>query len=181
MNIKTILSKPLPVVWYRFVQLVKLKMYFKTKFWQKIEPKVHQKVSKSKNTWTAKSELFSKDFSAKAFPENLQKETISNANEIVNGNILVFDVSYKFTQPISWNTDWRANHAWRNNYYKSYSFYEKNKVKEFDVKFPWELSRLSFLIPVARAYQLQQDASQLAYIQHILSDWKTSNPIGFSV
>ena len=97
MNIKTILSKPLPVVWYRFVQLVKLKMYFKTKFWQKIEPKVHQKVSKSKNTWTAKSELFSKDFSAKAFPENLQKETISNANEIVNGNILVFDVSYKFT------------------------------------------------------------------------------------
>ena len=34
---------------------------------------------------------------------------------------------------------------------------------------------------MARAYQLQQDASQLAYIQHILSDWKTSNPIGFSV
>ncbi|WP_160130087.1 alginate lyase family protein [Kordia antarctica] len=181
MNIKTILSKPIPVVWYRFVQLVKLKMYFKTKFWQKIEPKIHQKVNKSKNTWNAKSLLFSDDFSAESLPETLQTQTILNANEIVNGTISVFDVNYTFTQPISWNTDWRENHSWKNKYFKGYSFYEKNKAKEFDVKFPWELSRLSFLIPVARAYQLQKDASQLAYIHEILSDWKSKNPIGFSV
>ncbi|MBC8755340.1 alginate lyase family protein [Kordia sp. YSTF-M3] len=181
MNIKTILSKPLPVVWYRFVQLVKLKVYFKTKFWQKIEPKVHQKVSKSKKTWNAKSLLFTNDFSATDIPEMLQQQTISEANNIINGTISVFDVTYKFAQPISWNTDWRADYSWKNKYFKGYSFYEKNKAKEFDVKFPWELSRLSFLIPVARAYQLEAKKDQLAYIQEILSDWKTSNPIGFSV
>jgi hypothetical protein len=181
MNIKNILSKPLPVVWYRFMQLIKWKIYFKTKFWQKIEPKIHQTVSKSKNTWNAKSLLFSDDFVATDLLSDLQQQTISDANNIINGNISVFDVNHTFTQPISWNTDWRADHSWKNKYYKGYSFYETNKANEYDVKFPWELSRLSFLIPVARAYQLQQDASQLVYIQEILSDWKTNNPIGFSV
>jgi len=181
MNIKTILSKPLPVVWYRFVQLVKLKIFFKTNFWQKIEPKIHQKVSKSTTTWNAKSLLFSDNFVATDISESLQKQTISDANNIINGNISVFDVDYKFTQPISWHTDWRADYEWKNKYFKGYSFYEKNKAKEFDVKFPWELSRLSFLISVARAYQLEQKTDQLAYIHSILADWKAKNPIGFSV
>ncbi|EDP96954.1 alginate lyase family protein [Kordia algicida OT-1] len=181
MNIKTILSKPLPVVWYRFVQLVKLKMYVKTKFWQKIVPKIHQEVSKSKETWKAKSLLFATDFKASEIHQALQQQTILDAEHIMNGNISVFDVEYRFTQPISWHTDWRADYEWKNKYFKSYSFYEKNKAKEFDVKFPWELSRLSFLIPVARAYQLEEKATQLAYIQSILADWKVKNPIGFSV
>ena len=181
MNIKTILSKPLPVVWYRFVQLIKLKIYFKTKFWQKTEPKIHQTVSKSKETWSAKSLLYANDFIATDLNQELQTKTISDATNIMNGTISVFDVEYKFIQPISWNADWRGDYTWENKYYKGYSFYKKNKAKEYDVKFPWELSRLSFLIPVARAYQLQQDAAQLAYIKEILSDWKTKNPIGFSV
>ena len=181
MNIKTILSKPLPVVWYRFVQLVKLKVYVKTKFWQKIAPKIHRKVSKSKETWKAKSLLFTTDFTATDLHQPLQKQTISDANRIMNGNISVFDVEYTFTQPISWHSDWRADYEWKNKYFKGYSFYKKNKAKEFDVKFPWELSRLSFLIPVARAYQLEEKATQLAYVQSILTDWKAKNPIGFAV
>ena len=181
MNIKTILSKPLPVVWYRFVQLVKLKLYAKTQFWQKIEPKIHQTVHKSKATWKAKSLLYATGVKATDIHQELQQQTIADAHRIMKGNITIFDVEYQFTQPISWHTDWRGNHEWKNNYFKGYSFYQKDKTKEFDVKFPWELSRLSFLIPVARAYQLENNEAQLAYVHDILTDWKAKNPIAFAV
>ncbi|PTX60434.1 heparinase II/III-like protein [Kordia periserrulae] len=156
-------------------------MYAKTKFWQKIEPKIHQTIHKPKATWKAKSLLYATDFKSSDIPQKLQQQTIAAANCIMKGNIAIFDVDYQFTQPISWHTDWRVHHEWKNNYFKGYSFYHKDKTKEYDVKFPWELSRLSFLIPVARAYQLENNEAQLAYIHAILTDWKVNNPIAFAV
>ncbi len=181
MNIKTILSKPIPVVWYRFVQLIKLKIYTKTNFWYKIEDKVHKKIANTKSPWKEKSGFFSESFSASDIPESLQTIAIDGAKDIMDGKISVFDVSYNFTTPFRWNTDWRADYTWENNYFKTYSFYEQQKTKEYDVKFPWELSRLSFLIPVARAYQIEEKKHQLAYLHEILTDWKTNNSIAYSV
>ena len=177
MNIKTILSKPIPVIWYRFMQLIKLKIYLKVSFWKKIE----QRISKIENSWNVKSDFFSKNFLPNDIPESLKNGVIKNANEIINGSISVFDVNYEFKRPIHWNEDWRANKTWENKYFKLYSFYEKDKLNEYDVKFPWELSRLSFLIQVARAYQLEEKESQLLYIYSILKDWKIKNPIAYSV
>lgn len=180
MNVKTILSKPLPVVWYRFVQLLKWKFYYKTKFWHKLEAKVQRKVNNNKH-FTGVSSLFSSEFSERDIPQTLKNETLATAKEIIKGNIPIYDLSYSLNTQLPWKEDWRVQHHWKDKYYKSFSFYETNKVKEYDVKFPWELSRLSFLITVARAYQLENDTSKLDYIEEILTDWKTKNPVGFSV
>mgnify|MGYP003665421709 FL=1 len=181
MNIKTILSKPIPVVWYRFKQLLKLKYYYKTQFWSKVEIQVANKISNTK-TYTTKSNLFHSDF--KGYSEtkqDLNTITLKNANGILKGTISVFDVAYQFKFPLQWNIDWRANETWENKYFKGYSFYKPNKEKEFDVKFPWELSRLSFLIIVARAYLISNEQKYLDFLYTILKSWKEENPIAHAV
>ncbi|WP_299883676.1 alginate lyase family protein [uncultured Lacinutrix sp.] len=181
MNIKTILSKPIPVVWYRFKQLLKLKYYYKTQFWSKIETQIANKVSRTE-ICISKSNLFHDGF--KGYNEStleLNNTTIENANRILEGKIFVFDVEYKFTFPLQWNVDWRANETWDNKYFKGYSFYKPNKEKEYDVKFPWELSRLSFLITVARAYLISNEEKYIDFVYSTLKNWKDQNPIAYSV
>lgn len=183
MNIKTIISKPLPVVWFRLVQLVHLKIYHKTNFWSKIESKIFQKIAHSKIPWRHRSLIFSSDFSNydDAFLASLQTDIKKNSNAILQGSISIFDKPYHFERPFAWNTDWRANHQWENIYFKGYSFYEKEKQVEYDVKFPWELSRLSFLIPVARRYLIDNKAEHIDYVHGVLNHWKQKNPIAHAV
>lgn len=181
MNIKTIISKPIPVIWYRFKQLVKIIYYHKTKFWTKVEVLVTNQVSNSE-TYKAKSNLFHNDFKGyNNTTQDLNNTTLKNANNILNGVISIFDEAYQFEFPIQWNVDWRANEKWENKYWKNFNFYQKNKIKEFDVKFPWELSRFSFLITVARGYLIKNDAKYLTFIRSILKHWKTENPMAYSV
>ncbi|WP_044401332.1 alginate lyase family protein [Lacinutrix sp. Hel_I_90] len=181
MNIETVVSKPIPVVWYRFKQLLKLKYYFKTQFWSKVEKQIATKVSKG-TAFKTKSNLFHDTFNGyNELTSVLNNITLDKANRILEGTISVFDVDYQFTFPLQWNVDWRANETWENKYFKGYRFYKPNKEKEFDVKFPWELSRLSFLITVARAYLINNDAKYLAFVNTTLQDWKTKNPMAHSV
>ncbi|SNY95024.1 alginate lyase family protein [Flagellimonas pacifica] len=183
MNIKTILSKPLPVIWFRVVQLVYLKIYQRTKFWEKTTISVSDKIATSKTTWKEKSLLFCAEF--RGYEDvilNGNRQYIRKSSEsILKGNIPIFDSAHRFEKPYVWNTDWRVGHKWKNNYFKEYGFYEKEKPVEYDVKFPWELSRLSFLIPVARHYLLDNKTKNLKYLSDILTDWKQNNPLAYSV
>ncbi|MFD0863130.1 alginate lyase family protein [Sungkyunkwania multivorans] len=181
MNIKTVLSKPIPVVWYRFKQLVKLKYYHRTKFWDTVENLISDKIEKE-GTHKSKSGLFHADFSGyDQRSSELNQTILADASRILAGSIAIFDTEYTFEFPIRWNSDWRSGHTWKNKYYKGYSFYKPNKEKEYDVKFPWELSRLSFLIAVARSYLLTKDEKYLTFVRSTLEHWKTKNPIAHSV
>ncbi|GBF18511.1 MULTISPECIES: alginate lyase family protein [Arenibacter] len=180
MNIKTILSKPIPVVWYRFVQLIKLKFYFRITFWGKIERKINRFTTYRK-PWKEKSCLFDKSLSPLNITETLRIKIIENADKIKSGKISIFDVDYHFNLPIAWNKDWRTSKMWKNAYFKSYAFYEKEKEQKYDVKFPWELSRLSFLITVAQAYQINENKDYLGYVHSVLLDWLSKNPLAYSV
>ncbi len=183
MNIKTILSKPLPVVWFRFVQLIRLKFYHRTGFWTTVESKVSRKVESSKSIWKQRSLLFCKKFNNydDTFLTSIQAHIRESSDCVLQGEISIFDVNYQFERPFNWNTDWRANYQWKNTYFKGYSFYEKEKPVEYDVKFPWELSRLGFLIPIARRYLLNNKKEHLDYVHEVLQDWKQKNPIAHSV
>lgn len=181
MNIKTIISKPIPVVWYRFKQLLKLKYYHKTQFWYNVERKIATKISNS-TTFISKSSLFHDDF--KGYNDStreLNSTILNEAKRIIEGTISIFDKDYSFNFPLQWNKDWRTNQKWENKYFKSYNFYKQNKEKEYDIKFPWELSRLSFLITIAKAYSLTQDKKYLDFIYTNLKNWKELNPIAHSV
>lgn len=183
MTINTILSKPLPVVWFRAIQLIRLKIYYRIGFWSKIEARVKGKISKAESEWKQKSQLFSKDFDGydNNLPKSVHENIIQSSCSVIQGNIQIFDVVHPLKKPFDWHTDWRFGHKWKNRYFKEYSFYEKEKDRGYDVKFPWELSRMSFLIPVARRYLLENKKEHLDYVHDVLYDWKKNNPLANSV
>jgi uncharacterized heparinase superfamily protein len=51
-----------------------------------------------------------------------------------------------------------------------------NKGRPSDVKRPWELSRLQWLIPAAQAFQLYGDERYAVAAKDILAQWMTANP-----
>jgi hypothetical protein len=181
MTLKTILSKPLLVLWYRLIQLLKIKYYNSTNFWSKLESKVELKVLNSE-TCTEKSDLFDKNFTNYNRSSKVLIEEITyKADTILSGTITVFEKPYQFSYPLNWSEDWRFNKKWESKNYKSYMFYEPDKTNNYDVKYPWELSRLSFLIPVARAYLLTEQIGYLNFINETLTHWKLKNPIAYTI
>lgn len=77
--------------------------------------------------------------------------------------------------------DWRFNHRWDKRYFREYTFYEQ-KQTPYDVKMPWELSRLAFLVPVL-AHQVVKgaDAATVSWVTTILKRWDRENPLAYSV
>lgn len=104
------------------------------------------------------------------------------AESIANGRVDIFDQEYQFDwNSVPWHTDWRWQHTWESAYYKSYNFYISNKDRPYDVKFPWELSRLSFLLPLAQAAVLDADQHWLDQITRIVTDWEQANDVAYTV
>lgn len=46
-----------------------------------------------------------------------------------------------------------------------------------DIKVPWELSRLQWLLPVGQAYILENDEEYAAFARAIIEDWIVANPV----
>lgn len=51
-----------------------------------------------------------------------------------------------------------------------------NKGRPSDVKRPWELSRLQWLIPAAQAFQLDGDERYAIAVREVLEQWMAANP-----
>lgn len=78
-------------------------------------------------------------------------------------------------------TDWRFGHQWPSLYFKRYNFYEQ-KLIPYDVKFPWELSRLHYLVPVVAWLVVKgADLPALQWILALLRRWRRANPLAYSV
>jgi uncharacterized heparinase superfamily protein len=46
-----------------------------------------------------------------------------------------------------------------------------------DIKVPWELSRLQWLLPVGQAYILEGDEEYAAFARAVIEDWVVANPV----
>ncbi len=80
---------------------------------------------------------------------------------------------------IVWCRDYKTDIQWDNKYYKDFNY--NNPELPSDVKFPWELSRLQWLIPVAQMYILTKDEKYATFAKDIIEDWIDKNPHGYSV
>jgi len=82
-----------------------------------------------------------------------------------------------------WWRDWRFDKVWQPAYFKSYHFYESAKQAPYDVKFPWELSRLHFLQPVMLAACVASAGRQrrLDFVCETLRQWRGANPLAQTV
>jgi uncharacterized heparinase superfamily protein len=80
---------------------------------------------------------------------------------------------------IDWHRDYKTGIAWEPAFFKDIDY--NNPELPGDVKFPWELSRMQWLIPVGQAYMLTGDERYAAFVRDILTDWIRNNPYAYSV
>lgn len=80
---------------------------------------------------------------------------------------------------IDWNKDYKTGFMWPNTYYRSIDY--NNPDRPSDVKFPWELSRMQWMIPLGQAYLLTGDEHYALSVKENLCDWIGKNPYAASV
>ena len=80
---------------------------------------------------------------------------------------------------IQWNRDYISGVSWPNE--RHYRIEYTNLDQSSDVKFPWELSRLQWLIPVCQAFLLTDDIKYARFCERIITSWIEKNPVGESV
>ncbi len=105
-------------------------------------------------------------------------ELIEDADRIVQGRFRILGQDIDYSTGIQWHLDPRHNHAfdpgevyWRVRY--------SDPSGGFDVKYPWELSRLQHLPRLALAHRITGDAKYLHALIHQTKTWLMQNPVGF--
>jgi hypothetical protein len=78
-----------------------------------------------------------------------------------------------------WSTDFKSGVAWPRRFMRDIAYV--NPDDESDVKVPWELSRLQWLIPCGQAYLLTGDEQHAQAVRSVLEDWIDANPCAKSV
>ncbi len=79
----------------------------------------------------------------------------------------------------AWHRDYASGLSWPFDY-----FHELNPAdldRASDVKFPWELSRMQWLIPVAQAWHLTKNDRYASYIRQVLEHWMAQNPCSWGI
>lgn len=82
-------------------------------------------------------------------------------------------------EEIDWHQDYKTGHRWPQRFHRDIDY--TNLDRPSDVKFPWELSRLQWLMPAAQAYLLCRDERFAASVRKALDSWIAANPYGFGV
>jgi hypothetical protein len=177
--LKKIISKPIDVILFKIKQKTTLFLFDKFSLWVLLKKKALTLSSdyiKNPNLIFIKLNLkkLNNEFylTHERYTSQLLKKIKENKYKVFSHNI---DSLH------DWDKDWRYNHKWEKKYFKKYNFYEKNKKKYYDVKFPWELGRLSFLIPFAAEYALKDNKNDIIFIIKTLRHWKKNNPYTKSV
>lgn len=80
---------------------------------------------------------------------------------------------------IKWFCDYKTGNIWPKKYCKSIDYY--NLDSPSDVKIPWEISRMQWLIPLGQAYVLTGDDKYAEKVKNIILDWINKNPYSYSV
>ena len=80
---------------------------------------------------------------------------------------------------IIWNKDYKTGKIWNNKYYRDINYVDFNDKS--DVKIPWEISRMQWLIPVGQAYLLTGNEKYAIFVKDILEDWINNNTYGHSI
>ncbi|HVW00922.1 MAG TPA: alginate lyase family protein [Planctomycetaceae bacterium] len=80
---------------------------------------------------------------------------------------------------IDWHRDYRCGHTWPASYALDLDY--SNLDQPSDVKFPWELSRLQWLMPAGQAYALTGDERFAEGTRAVLEEWIDANPCMYGV
>lgn len=105
-------------------------------------------------------------------------QIVELASHILDGQVPLLGSTHTLNN-INWACDYRSGLSWPFAHYTKIDAADLDRAS--DVKFPWELSRMHWLIPVAQAYRLTADERYAAHIRDILELWLVANPCGWGV
>ncbi|WP_106766799.1 alginate lyase family protein [Paenibacillus faecalis] len=80
---------------------------------------------------------------------------------------------------LPWNTDFKVNYTWKNDFYKLIPIVDLSN--HADVKVPWELSRFQHVFTLGKAYWLTNDEKYAREFHSQVEDWIRQNPVEMSV
>jgi hypothetical protein len=82
-------------------------------------------------------------------------------------------------RPTPWNVDFKTGEGWPAGWARGIDYV--NLDRPSDVKVPWELSRMQWLLPAGQAYLLDGDEAHAAAAREVLDEWIAANPYGLGV
>lgn len=80
---------------------------------------------------------------------------------------------------IDWHKDYKTGLSWPLDYAKDIDYC--NPERPSDVKFPWEVSRMQWLIPAGQAYLLTGKEAYAQTVRGVIEQWIAANPYGYGV
>ena len=80
---------------------------------------------------------------------------------------------------IDWHRDYKSGYSWPRGYCADLQYGRPDQRS--DVKFPWELSRLQWMIPLGQAYLITRDEKYAAKTRELLESWIAANPHAGSI
>ena len=104
-----------------------------------------------------------------------QLEIIEDAaGRLTNGEIGIFGTDCRFDGRLPWKTDFIHNVTAPDKYWKDVPFLNAGCVG--DSKVVWELNRLQFVLPVAKAHFLTANPVHYKWLADTIRNWFDSNP-----
>jgi Heparinase II/III-like protein/Heparinase II/III N-terminus len=82
-------------------------------------------------------------------------------------------------KPIDWLRDPRSGDRWEPGYAPRLSYVDFERPS--DVKLPWEISRVQWLLPAGQAYLLTGDERYAATAREVIDEWIAANPYAGTV
>lgn len=112
----------------------------------------------------------------KALDEQTRTTIYDRADKAMRREIsLLGSETVTLGQPIDWASDFKTGHSWPMDISRSLNVLDLDRNS--DIKIPWELSRLQWLLPVGQAYILEQDEKYAIFARDIVNEWVDANPI----
>lgn len=87
--------------------------------------------------------------------------------------------TFELGRPAAWHTDVRTGTTWPRAWWRDIEYAQLDRPS--DVKVPWEISRLQWLLPAGQAYLLDSDERHAHTVRDALDEWIEANPYGESV
>jgi hypothetical protein len=81
--------------------------------------------------------------------------------------------------PIPWHTDFKSGHSWPVAPFRRIDVLDLGR--DSDIKVPWELSRLQWLVPAGQAYLLTGEDRYAQAVRDVIEDWAGANPMARGV
>lgn len=112
-------------------------------------------------------------------PEEIER-VLGAANEVMKGQVSLLGSGLLIlSDPIDWQKDMKSNLSWEFAHFSKIDTHDLDRPS--DIKFPWELSRMQWLIPVVQAWQVTGDDRYARKVRDVLEGWWIGNPTEWGV